>query len=391
MLKIIKAYILILFPLFSIGSNDSLKQKNYPVLDFYLHGGQIVKNYNSLPDANNTFISEFYFAKATDGNSAWHNHFLYPQIGVSLFLADFGNSKILGQGVSLMPSFIFKHGGISKFYGELKLGFGLGFFTKHYNVNDNPENLYIGSVTTMASFASYDITKSISSKIFFKAGISFFHFSNGHYQLPNIGMNIPCLNIGVKYLPHEMPVKFYSNRITDFDNRLTYNIRLGFGMHEFGYAAQSAGGTKYPVYTAAIYCAKRITPINNLQAGIFVNYYTSFYDYIISNNVFESDHNLRSAVATIFIGHEFMAGHFGFVAEAGVNIYNPFRKEYAVLTNQKSTVENFLKRWSGNKFGVLYYPINPEKESKNKFHLGVYLKTNFDQADFVEFGFGYAF
>lgn len=391
MLKIIQAYIFILFPLICFAGNDSLKNENFPVLDFYMHAGKIIKNHNPLPDANVTFISEIYIASATNGSKAWQSHYLYPQVGMSVFFADFGNNKILGQSIALMPSFIFRHGNVSKFYGELKLGFGLAFFNKHYDAFKNTENLYIGSIVTLSSYASYDIAKSITPRFFLKAGFSFFHFSNGHYQLPNIGMNIPCITIGMKYLPHGMPQKYYANRIDEFDKRVSFNARFGFGLHEMGYAAQSVGGIKYPVYTTTMYVAKRLTPINNIQAGLFVSYYTSFHDYIISKEVFSTDKNLKSTVAIIFVGHEFIAGHFGFVVEAGINIYNPFRKKYAILINQKSSVENVLKRWSGNKFGVQYYPVKPEKNQKNKLFFGVYLKTNFDQADFVEYGLGYTF
>lgn len=391
MLKLIKSFFLFLIPLLNYCGNDSLKNEKYPILDFYMHLGKIVKNYNPLPTAGNTYISEIYIANATHGVKPWQSHYLYPQVGLSLFFADFGNNKILGQSIALMPSFIFKHGNVFKFYGELKLGFGLAFFNKHYNVNSNPENLYIGSVSTLASYASYDLTKCITSKFFLKAGLSYFHFSNGHYQLPNIGMNIPCINFGVKYLPNEIPKKYYANSINEFDKRILFNTRFGFGLHEMGYAAQSTGGTKYPVYTATLYISKRLTPVNNLQSGIFISYYSSYYDYIISQEFFISGKKLKSSVATIFIGHEFIAGHFGFVAETGINIYNPFRMKYAEIMNQKPTVENILKKWSGNKFGVQFYPVMPEVISKNKLFFGVYLKTNFDQADFVETGLGYTF
>jgi hypothetical protein len=389
--KLLKAYFFLLIPFFGFAGADSLKTERFLVVDFNLHGGKIVKNYNPLPVAQNTFISEIFVGTATNGTKSWHSHFFYPQVGISLFLADFGNQKILGRSISLMPGFIFKHGNLYGFSGELKLGGGVAFFNKHYDVIQNPENLYIGSVATLASSASYSIIKGVNSKLFLKAGVSFFHFSNGHYQLPNIGMNIPCFNIGIKYLPSHFPLKYIENRITEVDKRINYNARIGFGLHEMGYAAQSVGGTKYPVYTITLYASKRLASVNNVHIGIFTSFYTSIKDYIITQDVYSSEIEKKSTVTTIFLGHEFIAGHFGFVTQAGVNIYNPFRKKYMQLTNQKNNLENFMKIWSGNKFGIQYYPVKPEQNSKNKLFVGAYLKTNFDQADFVEFGLGFTF
>lgn len=391
MKRFVKITVFLFLPYFGIASSDSITEKSATVVDFYLHSGKIIKNYPHLPNSGATISPEIYFGYIANGSKAWHSHFRYPQVGLSLIYTDFGNRQVFGQNISFLPNITFRHGNIYKFYTESRIGFGLAFFNKHYDLIKNPDNLYIGSTITNISFASFNAVRFVSSKIAIKAGISFLHFSNGHYQLPNIGMNIPGFNIGLKYIPNGFPVKFINKKIEQFENKILYNMRLGFAVHEFGYATYPTGGAKYPVYMATLYASKRITAVNNLQLGLFLNYYTSFHDFIVTQEIFTSDQHVKSTVASVFLGHEFLAGHFGFVAEAGINIYNPFHRKFVRLYYEKPEFTSILKTLSSNKLGIQYYPFSPEKSSKHKFYIGAYIKANLGQADFVEYGAGYTF
>ncbi|MBI5217657.1 MAG: acyloxyacyl hydrolase [Bacteroidia bacterium] len=350
-----------------------------------------MKNYPHLPNSDKVLFSEINIAYQTNGNKPWHSHYHYPQVGVSLFYNDLGNKEAFGQNFCVLPNFTFRHGNTAKFFGEIRLGFGLAFFNKKYNIVENPSNLYVGSAITNVSFASYDIARFISSRVALKAGLSVFHFSNGHYQLPNIGMNIPGFNIGVKYYPYKMPEKFLDKRIEGYDDKIRFTARFGFGWHEFGYSTFPTGGPKYPVYMGTFYVSKRFTAVNNVKLGLFVNYYTSFYDFIVSQEIFKEYQHLKSSVVSVFLGHEFIIGKFGLVAEAGINVFNPFRRKFTRLYSDSVDFTTFLKTLSGNKLGVQYYPFSPEKSTKHKLYIGAYIKANLGQADFVEYGIGYTF
>lgn len=391
MISFYKIAFFLFLPFLGIASTDSIPEKSNTAVDFYLHSGKIIKNYPHLPNSGSTISSEIYFGYIANGSKAWHSHFRFPQVGVSLIFTDFGNKEIFGQNISFLPNITFRHGNTKKFYAESRIGFGLACFNKHYDLVNNPENLYIGSTITNISFASFDAVRFVSPKFAIKAGISVFHFSNGHYQLPNIGMNIPCFNVGLKYIPEGLHASFKENRIEKFDNRILFNVRLGFGVHEFGYATYPAGGARYPVYMSTIYASKRITPVNNLQLGLFFNYYTSFYDFIVTQEIFSSKQHLKSSVISVFLGHEFIAGHFGFVAEAGINLYNPFHRKFVRLYYEKPDFTSFLKTLSSNKLGIQYYPLSPEKSAGHKLYFGAYIKANLGQADFIEYGAGYTF
>lgn len=373
-----------------MAGNDSLVCKPPPAVDWYFHAGQVVKNYPHLPGSGAFLSTEIYAGYLSNGYQAWHSHFGFPQVGVSLIYNDFGNDKSFGQNISVLPNITFRQGNIATFYTEIRLGFGLAFFNRHYDILKNPENQYIGSTITNISFASFNAVRFITDKVAIKAGISAFHFSNGHYQLPNIGMNIPAATLGIKFLPKGKPV-FINKRIEDYEKKIRLNVRFGTGWHEFGHATYPVGGPKYPVYMATVYGSKRITAVNSLQSGLFINYYTDFLDFITTQDLWETNRHMKSAVVTVFAGHEFITGHFGFVAEAGINLYNPFYKKFTGIYNEKPTVSTFLKTWSSNKLGFQYYPLSPEKNARYKVFIGAYIKANFGQADFVEYAAGFTF
>lgn len=391
MQKIIVTIFSTFIVLSGIASNDSLVEKSSPAIDFYFHMGQIIKNYPHLPGSNGFMSSEIYVGYVSNGSKTWHSHYHFPQVGLSILYNDFGNNDVLGQNISFLPNITFRQGNIAGFYSEIRIGFGLAVFNKHYDYILNPDNLYIGSTVTNISFASFNAIKFISKKVAIKAGVTAFHFSNGHYQLPNVGMNIPAVVLGIKFLPYGMPQKFVNNRIENNDKKIHFNARLGVGWHEFGSATVPTGGTRYPVYLTTFYVSKRVTPVNSLQLGFFINYYTSFYDFISTQELFKTDKHMKSFVVSMFFGHEFIAGHFGFVAEAGINLYNPFLKKYIRLYTENPDLSNILKTFSSNKLGIQYYPLVPEKSSKHKLYIGAYIKANLGQADVVECGIGYTF
>jgi len=387
--KLILYFLFAIIPFALIHAQDSLQKKKFPVIETAIHTGYLIKNYPHLPNSTNTFSAEIYAGIQTYGNKEWNSHFRYPQVGISLLYNYFGNDSVFGRNISALPNFTFRHGKADKFHGELRLGLGIAYFTKIYNIRDNPTNLYIGSRLTNVSHASYNIVKFVHPYLAIKTGISVFHFSNGHYQLPNIGMNIPSFNLGLKYFPNKMPV-IRNNKIDSFDNKWLFNARLGIGWHEFGYSTYPAGGPKYPVYCGTFYVSKRFTAINKLKLGLFVNYYTSFYDFITTQEIYKNKQGLKSSVASVFIGHEFVSGHFGFVAEAGINIYNPFFNKFIRLYTDKPELSSILKSISNNKLGFQYYPISSLKSGHNKLYIGAYIKANLGQADFLEWSVGYS-
>jgi len=388
-------FILLLFK-YNTAQHDSLffDEKIVPkhhVIEASVHGGKIVSNFPDFPSSKISFLYEIGYQRLTNGNKLWHQYYKYPQIGISLLYGYYGNKNVLGQNISILPSISFYKNRHRKTFYQLKIGMGFAYFNKPYQKKDNPGNIIIGSHITNISAISLSINRNITNNIVFSTGLSAFHFSNGHYQLPNVGLNLPCLNATFKYLPASTPDKYYLQVKEVQTKKILLNIYTGVGFHEFGNSIGPTGGITFPVYAGSVYLSRRYSTIGNLHSGLFINYYTSFYDYILTQEFYSEQQRKKSFTCVGFLGHEYFIGRLAFVVQGGIYLYNPFRKDYTHMTYERRTFGNEIKLYNTNKLGLQYYFINPINNNKHKLYAGMYIKANFGQADFFEMGAGYTF
>ena len=96
---------------------------------------------------------------------------------------------------------------------------------------------------------------------------------------------------------------------------------------------------------------------------------------------------LNASTFVLYFGHEFMAGHIGIDTRIGAYLFNPFRKRY---TRQILDQKYDGRLFNSNKLGVNYYLFNTKRGGGN-LRLGLYIKANMGQADFVEWQVGWLF
>lgn len=365
--------------------------KKYIVIEPAVRIGKIVKNFPDFPDRGPAVLSEVNISQQCSGNKSWHQLYGYPAAGVALIYGIMGNDDVIGRNFAILPNLSFTTKKYRRWGFQYKVAMGFAFFTKKYDRLNNPENRLIGTTMTNMAMGSVDFRYDISNFYTILLGVSAIHYSAAHYQLPNLGINFPALNISLKYFPSGRPQLYKQDSLPDYSRKKLYNIRLGFGFHEFGDAIKPTGGPKYPIYTGSFYLSKRYSRINNVHLGIHINYYSSFYDFIVQQEVYDKHQRLRSFTGQIFLGHEFIIGHFGLLTQLGIYFYNPFYVKLQELQNIPNNFNSITKRYNSNKIGVNYYFMNPIKTTKNNVFIGLYLKSNFGQADFAEMSIGFAF
>ncbi len=375
--------------LFSQNNFDTLSPptKNTIVIEEQNHFGKVLKIYPTFPKVDNAFLGEINIGLQTTGKKEWNQLYCYPKIGFAFVYGYLGNNKALGQNFSIIPNLAFETHNQKRWTLETRFGFGLAYFTKYYNAIENQTNNLIGSSITDITFISLDLKYKLTKHITINAGIAGYHCSNGHYQLPNIGANIPCVNFGLSYSPKIIPPFYKHDSITKPNKKVLLNIMFGYGRHEFGSATKPTGGPKYPVFQGGLYISKRFNKINNFHAGLFFSYYTDYYDFIVNQEFFETNQKLNACVATVFLGHEFIIGKFGLATQCGVNVYTPFlSKLYKVQKNNDLT-----SVYIANKIGIQYYFFEPTLKPRHNIYLGIYLKANFGSADYAQTAIGYTF
>jgi hypothetical protein len=352
--------------------------------------GNAIKNFPSFPASSQCIFLEMGAGVAGNGYRHWHKQFGYPLSGFSLVYADFGNAAVLGKSIALMPDvrFFFTRG---RFVPWLRLGTGVAYFNRAYDPLKNPENLVLGSSFSNISCASLGADLHISQNFSIITGASLYHYSNGHSVLPNIGMNVISASAGLRYYPNIREKKIrQASDSSNISKKWMFSLRLGYGRHEFGTATKPLGGPSYPVYALTAWAGKRLGRVSVLQAGVFINWYGSFSEYIQMKDFYAGNITAKAAVAGVFIGHEFLFGRLGFVQQAGVNLYKPFPDDYAKLTGSHD-LKDKLKRVSSNKLGFHYYLLRNNEIKRFNIFTGIFIKSNLGSADFLEASIGIRF
>ncbi len=372
---------------FSQNADLSVVPKSVIVIQPQLSIGKLLKIYPQFPVTGLTIFSEVNVALQTTGSKEWHQLYHYPKVGIALIHGSLGNNTVLGQNISFLPNLSFETHTNKRWTLQTKCGFGFSYFTKHYDITKNTTNNVIGTSVTNITFLNTALNYKVSENLQMNVGISMFHFSNGHYRLPNVGANIPSVNIGLSYFPKAVPGFYKHDSITKPTKKILINFLLGYGRHEFGSATQPTGGPRYPVVQAGLYLSKRVRRISNVHAGLFFTYYTDFYDFIINQEFFDEQQRLKSSVVTIFAGHEFMIGKFGLITQMGFNIYTPFKKKLYKSEDNN----NWTSLYISNKIGVQYYIFDPTVHARKNVYFGLYIKTISASADFAQAAVGYTF
>ena len=242
---------------------------------------------------------ELYYQQQTDGSKPWHVANKLPQWGVALFWGNTGSRQYIGN---MAGAFGFMNVPLLKkkrFTSKLRGGMGLGWVQKPYNKNTNHKNVLLGSpVNGFVSFLWQNELK-LAPQLFVNAGFSFSHLSNGGSTLPNLGLNIPAVSVGIRYGADNAPTTttvekrkadkikytlFASGGIKQApwveSSRYLVNTISAEGSKQLGYSSKVSGGVilfydrSLQVHPAGIPSLKRKG--NFLQAGVFAAYEHGF-------------------------------------------------------------------------------------------------------------------
>ncbi len=354
--------------------------------------GRMIDIFPGVHSATESYFAEINLGYQTTGKQWWNSYYNYPRVGVLLSYGYLGNKDVLGSNISILPNMSLKITGNEKFSLRGRIGLGFSWFLKPYDRITNPENKFIGSRLTQYSQFTLEGNIKLSEKVLLTSGVSFHHYSTGHVQIPNIGVNIPSINLGLVFYPTKIPDRSqYTDTVFTVDKRLLFNLQLGLGVHEYASTTFATGGPKYPIYGGALFLSKRLGMILGLQLGFHINYYASFYDYIIANDFYASKQRLKAFTLTPFVGAELLVGRFGFTGQLGIYAYNPFVNDMNGHFKETGGKNNYLKRINTNRLGVKYYLLDAARSASKKPYIGLLIKTVAGQADFVEVNIGCAF
>lgn len=120
--------------------------------------------------------------------------------GLGLAGYAFGNRQELGNP---FVAYFFQGARIARVYSSLSLNyewnFGLSWGWRPYDAERNPYNIMMGSRVNAYIGMNFFFDWVVASRWQVRAGLDLVHFSNGNTRLPNAGLNIVGVKLGVAY------------------------------------------------------------------------------------------------------------------------------------------------------------------------------------------------
>ena len=378
-------YLIILFVLLSFGvsGQDPLRETEVELM-----AGRVVPNYRNYPAMKfrSALLLNLGRKQSDKPYSALYND---PTTGLALSFSTTGNNELYGTEYSAFPYIILNSKSIMpRFY--VKLGLGTSYFTNPYDELTNPENRSIGSSFTWAFRAFLYRPIVTKNKIEYRLGFGAFHSSNAHVQLPNHGLNSAMFSFSTVFKSTDRPAP-PADRQVDKTKYYFMSVYNGLGFHELGGTDGGDIKEKKPIYSTTWTGGIIYRQFIKVRTGFSFRKYQHYYDFVSEGGYTYSDQaSWYSSNLYWLLGAEFIVGHVGLNAEAGINIFKPFFDEFYRVFEGRGKTDFILKKLFPVTLGMNYYFLKPANKPVNNFFVGANIRANFGQADYMDVVLGYS-
>ncbi|HHZ65173.1 MAG TPA: acyloxyacyl hydrolase [Flavobacteriales bacterium] len=308
---------------------------------------------------------ELTLEKQTSGLLDNHGVYNFPSVGVSLWHSDLGNKEQLGSGSAIFGFVNFPLVRSGRFLLRYKLGSGVGLISKPFDREYNHKNTAIGSQLNMFLLIQLNAKIQLSDKLGITAGVTFSHYSNGSYKVPNLGINVPTISVGVIYDFGDYQLSAFDKEKKEYDKELDFNVQVGGGAREIN----PIGGAQYGVFYTTLEGTRRMDRRRKLGVGadVFFDASTMVLYNRNSDNV-PSSNQAEFIRYGIHISHELVIGRMSAITQMGVYLYSKYKND-----------------------GPLYHRFGYRYQISEHVYADITVKTHWAVAQYVSFGIGYKF
>lgn len=338
-------------------AQNIFKQPSIGVQGYY---GSFLTN---LPKAQYLRDSYSYFGEValqqqTDGRKAWQRANGLPQVGIAAFFGNTGSRQYMGNMAGVFPFVDWALYKTKNFRSGLRAGAGLGWVQKPYNKITNHKAVLIG--THMNAYINFlwQADVRLFSNVHVNAGVSFSHFSNGSSTLPNLGLNIPTLSVGLRYGVSKkgVPVKQTPDSL---HKKSLITLFTTVGVKQFPWIESK----RHVTNTVQAEWSRKFWASGNYSGGVVL-----FYDRALDVNrlgILDQKQKSNKLQAGVFAGYEHLFGRLSVPLQVGAYVYN--RNLYTTLFQQLGFRYRINAHWSAQ----------------------FAMKTHSGKADFIHLGIGY--
>ena len=352
------------FLLFLLTNTITFSQTNSLALAYGI--GYTIPNHPDFPEIkgpSNSF--GLYWTHKT--NSLWSQLNSGATFQLHAAVQNFGNNAVLGQAFAITPAMSYPIVKKRQFSMQLQLGWGAAWITKKFDSFSNPGNIVIGTNLNASVKAGLEFAYKIKSLEPF-LGLRVQHYSNGNAMSPNLGINLPVFETGLRW-NYKMKEATFSK--PDLP-KLKYPFRP-FIQSGLGISANIQRGPFFPVYNFNAGVQWLYRPSKTLWAGAEYSFNSAVYEFY-QNNGSITDLRKFNRYA-VWLGHEWIFGRFSFFALGGVYL-NKHANQRSLFPTQT---------------GINFYPKIPYLKPRHQFWIGLHIRAYFGLADYIMLQTGYRF
>lgn len=347
---------------YSLSGAQTAPKKRFQNLSlggFYSYGSYIISEPKAayLKDSYSCF-GELYLQVQTDGSKAWQADNGLPQWGVGLQYGNLGSKQYLGKLVAAFPYLNMPLFSYRALKSKFRVGAGMGWVEKPYDAETNHKNVLIGSYLNAFLHLLWQNEVKLSPRLYASAGLGFSHMSNGGTTLPNLGVNTPTLQAGLRYAFSEPVVRNDAPR-DSFSRKLSYRVFGSMAIKQYPWIQSK----RYFIGLFSAEVSRRTSTKHQFGAG-----FTLFHN--PSLEIGES-----GLVSQKMTGNNFQAGVYGSYERHFGKLSLPLQVGY-YLHNQ-------------DRFTATFQHIGLRYQFTPKLSGGAMLKTHLGKAEYIDLGVGY--
>ncbi len=321
------------------------------------------------------YSESFALGVQTTGNKEWHHVLKFPYYGGAVYTAGFPQTNEMGQPIAVYGFMGFPVKRTDNYSFGYELGFGVASNWKQYDVHNNPNNITIGSGSTVYIGASLYWAWELNSKWQVKTGVGFTHFSNGAIKKPNKGLNLAAPFFELNYRLDEL-VQLERQVVPNYKKHQEIATHFSYSRKQEEYKSTFANVPStmatFNAYNLSVAYMRQINWKNKFGGGVDISYDTqgnlsvSQNDkgevIVLQNNIFSD----RIAIG-LFGTYEFCINKLSVASSLGAYV-----------------------KPHGNSASIIYQRIGLKYHFENNIYLGVLVRAyNLSVADMLEFCVGY--
>ncbi|MEZ4923212.1 MAG: acyloxyacyl hydrolase [Crocinitomicaceae bacterium] len=310
---------------------------------------------------------ELNFSQQDRKQTAWSTLYRGAVRGLSFKFHDFGNPKELGYAYTMFGHTSFPLYQGPKFgFLDFRIGTGLAYLTRKFDPETNPKNNAIGSYLNGFVNLMFNYNKHFRWW-HFGFGLEFSHYSNCATKVPNLGLNVPSLNVNLGF-NLEQRTAIDKKEINENTEASNYDDVMSDGIYLIGFLTAKQNVIKQK---------EAITrPVMAIQ-GLYDLKMGSRWKLNVAMDIIYNDANRHYYdTSTYTIGQTIQLGAF---VGAGIHFY---KAEF--------TAGMGVYYWSPVRpFGMFYHRLGFRYHFTNNLVGTIGIKSHFAIADYLELGIGY--